>query len=241
MRVVLTGARGHMGRELQALWREKRPEDELILLDMEDNQALAEELAGAHCLVDFSSTGTLSSVLAYGRRTKTPLVLATTGYDEAALQSIKEAAREVPLFFSANMSLGVYVLKQLARQAAEFLGDADIEIIEKHHNRKKDAPSGTARILADAIEEVRGAKGRCLGREGLSPRQPGEIGIHAVRAGTITGEHTVLYALENETLEITHRGESRRLFAAGALKAALFMQGKAPGYYGMDDLMGKPD
>lgn len=238
MRAVITGSTGHMGKVLAALWQETYPQDELVTVDRAGLTALPETTAGADVLVDFSGPGALAAILAYGRRTGTPLVIATTGYTKEDLAALSEAARTVPVFYSANTSLGVYVLRELARQAARFLGaDADIEIIEKHHNRKKDAPSGTAELLARALEETRGDGGRTYGRHGLSPRIPGEIGIHSVRGGTIVGEHTVLYALADETLEITHRGESRRLFAAGALKAAQFMKDRQPGLYGMDDLM----
>lgn len=238
MKAVIVGARGAMGQVLAALWKNRFPEDELMGINREDGAVLAGSLERADVLVDFSGPAALESILAFGRRTGTPLVIATTGYSPAEREAIEAAAATVPVFYSANTSLGVYVLKALAKQAAQFLlEEADIEIIEKHHKRKKDAPSGTARLLANALEEVRGERGRTYGREGLAPRIPGEIGIHSVRGGTIVGEHTVLYAMADETLEITHRGESNRLFAAGAIKAALFMKDRQPGLYGMDDLM----
>lgn len=237
MKVIITGARGSMARELRGLWQEKRPADELILLNREDNESLAAELPRADALVDFSGPGALDPILAFARRTGTPLVMATTGYSEDARGRLKACGKEVPVFYSANYSLGIYVLKQLARLAAEYLPEADIEVVEMHHNRKKDAPSGTAHLLVEVLEEVRGDQGRSYGRQGHQPRIPGEIGIHTVRGGTVTGEHTILFALENERLELVHRGESQRLFAAGALKAAVFMAGKPPGWYDMDDLM----
>lgn len=233
----MTGSRGSMGKELSALWQEKRPADELVLINREDNDSLANDLAKADVLVDFSGPGALQSILSFALRTGTPLVVATTGYSEEDTERLKQASTKVALFYSANYSLGIYVLKELVRKAAAFLPEADIEVVEMHHNRKKDAPSGTAHLLVEAMEEVLGQRGRSYGRRGHMPRVPGEIGLHALRGGTVTGEHTVLFALENERLELTHRGESRRLFAAGALKAALFTAGKAPGWYDMDALM----
>ncbi len=240
MKAVIVGARGHMGQVLTALWNGKYPQDELLAVNREDQADLAQTMERADVLVDFSGPAALEAILAFGRRTGTPLVIATTGYTAEDLAAIRDASITVPIFHTSNTSLGVYVLKQLSKMAAQFLlEEADIEIIEKHHRRKKDAPSGTANLIADALEEVRGANGRTYGREGLSPRVPGEIGIHSIRGGTIVGEHTVLYAMEDETLEITHRGESRRLFAAGALKAAQYMKDRQPGLYGMDDLMNR--
>ena len=167
-----------------------------------------------------------------------PLVIGTTGHDEEDLLQIEEASKVIPIIRSGNYSLGVYVLKHLAREAAKLLGeDVDVEIIEKHHNRKKDAPSGTALLLAEAVDEGSFQHERVYGREGLSERKKGEMGIHAVRGGSIVGEHTVLFALESESLELTHRGESRKLFARGAVKAAEYIRKQKSGLYTMDHMM----
>lgn len=240
MRAIIVGAAGHMGQVLMELWKQTSPLDELIQVNRQNLSDLEESFPKADVLVDFSGPDALETILAFGRRTGTPLVIATTGYSAAQLEAIRRAGETVPVFYSANYSLGVYVLAELSKLAAQLLGaQADIEIIEKHHNRKKDAPSGTATLIANAIEEVTGEAGRVYGRHGLSPRGAGEIGIHSVRGGTIVGEHTVLLAMADETVEITHRGESRRLFAAGALQAAQFMTDRQPGLYGMADLMNR--
>lgn len=240
MRAIIVGAAGHMGQVLTELWKQSDPDAELMGVNRAELPELEQTMERADVLVDFSGPTALPAILAFGRRTGTPLVIATTGYSPDALALINETARAVPVFYSANLSVGVYVLAELSKLAAQLLGEtADIEIIEKHHNRKKDAPSGTAALLANALETVRAEGGRVYGRHGLSPRVPGEIGIHSVRGGTIVGEHTVLFAMADETLEVTHRGESRRLFAAGALKAAQFMKDRQPGLYGMAELMNR--
>ena len=240
MKAIIVGANGRMGQVLTELWQQTDPTDELIGVNRAELSDLMETMAKADVLVDFSGPTALPAILAFGRRTRTPLVIATTGYSPDALETISQTATAVPVFYSANFSVGVYVLAELSKLAAQLLGEtADIEIIEKHHNRKKDAPSGTADLLANALETVRAEAGRAYGRHGLSPRVPGEIGIHSVRGGTIVGEHTVLFAMADETLEVTHRGESRRLFAAGALKAAKYMKDRQPGLYGMADLMNR--
>jgi len=244
MRVLIFGARGQMGKVLIDLWKEKKPEDELIpvirktSLPKEAGEVTLGQAGRGDVLIDFSKPEALEEILEYCLEYKTPLVLASTGHDEEAEKKISKASREIPIFYSANLSLGVYVLKTLAKTAAELLGEAaDIEIIEKHHNKKQDAPSGTALMLLDAVKKEENEDKLIFGRHGKSQRQPGEIGIHAIRGGTIVGEHTVLFAMADESIELTHRGESKRLFATGAMKAAEYMMNKESGLYGMDDLI----
>lgn len=244
MRVLIFGARGQMGKVLMDLWKEKKPEDTLLPVvrsssDPSGTDEVTLENGGrGDVLVDFSRAEALGEVLAYCTANKTPLVLATTGHDEEAKNRIREASKLIPIFYSANLSLGVYVLRTLSKLAAELIGEAaDIEIIEKHHNRKQDAPSGTALMLLDTLKAAGGEGEAVFGRHGKAQRKPGEIGIHAVRGGTIVGEHTVLFAMADESLELTHRGESKRLFAAGAMKAAEYIVIREPGLYGMDDLI----
>ena len=195
----------------------------------------------ADVVIDFSHPSSLTSLLFYCTQRKLPLVLCTTGYSDQQLEEIRRASAQIPIFRSANMSLGINVLLELCRQAALLLGrDWDIEIVEAHHRRKLDAPSGTALMLADGIVEVLEPKPQyTYERESIRrPRERDEIGISSIRGGTITGEHTVLFAGENETLELHHSAQSRAVFAAGALRAAAYMGSVTePGLYTMQDLV----
>ncbi len=193
-----------------------------------------EKAPAADVLVDFSSPAATGGTVAWCRRTGTPLVLCATGHTPQQQAEVDALAREVPVFQSANLSPGIYVLAQLARTAAKLLPEYDIELVERHHRGKRDAPSGTALMLASAC----GPRDRVYGRSPeSSARSPDEIGIHAVRGGTIFGEHELLFAGPEETLTLTHRAESRALFARGALRAAQFIVKKQAGMYTMEDLM----
>ena len=189
-------------------------------------------------MIDFSHHSALEGLLAYAVRTGTPLVVCTTGHTEEELAQMKEAAKKAPIFFSRNMSLGINLLISLCRRAAATLGeDFDIEIIEKHHNQKLDAPSGTALMIADAICED-GEHPYVYDRHAeRRKRARGEIGLHAVRGGNIVGEHEVMFCGQNETVTLSHSAASREVFATGALRAAHFMQGKGAGLYNMDDVV----
>ena len=180
----------------------------------------------------------LEKVLAYAEKKNLPAVLCTTGYtaEQKALISTKSA--ELPLFYSANMSLGVNLQIKLAQLAHKFFGDsADIEIVEKHHNRKLDAPSGTALAIADAINEDNSFDYVYDRQSRHQKRDKKEIGISAVRGGNIVGEHEVFFICENEIIEIKHTAQSREVFAAGALRAAAFMKGKGAGLYNMNSIL----
>ena len=191
-------------------------------------------------IVDFSRPEALTSLLAYAVKNHLPVVLATTGYTPEQEQEVDQAARQIPVFRSANMSVGVALLRHLCQEAAKVLGETfDVEIVEAHHNRKVDAPSGTALLLFDAIkdayDEPRYAQ---LGRGGRNcKRQHNEIGIHALRGGTVTGEHEVCFFGPAERIRLSHSAEDRSVFASGALNAAAYLQGKAPGRYTMEDLV----
>jgi len=191
-------------------------------------------------LIDCSLPRALPALLEYALRESLPAVLATTGYGEAEYAMVEQAARRIPVFQSGNMSLGIFLLRQLARQAAQVLGESfDIEITEAHHNQKIDAPSGTAYILGEAVNEGLPAP-RPYAYERHSKREARpkeEIGMHSLRGGTISGEHTVLFAGFDEVVELTHRAYSKRIFAAGCVSAARFLAGKPAGRYGMEDMV----
>ena len=175
----------------------------------------------ADVVIDFSNPVNLDMLCEYCRRHQCPAVIATTGYDHEKLQQIHELAEHVPVVFSANYSLGVNVMKRLVREITPILEDAfDIEIVEKHHNKKLDSPSGTAKMLLEAADPE-GSYDHVFGREGDRKRGR-EIGVHAVRGGTIAGEHTVIYAGNDEIIELKHTALSKKIFAAGALRAAAF-------------------
>ena len=200
----------------------------------------AECTAQADVIVDFSHPSALTGLLELAARLRLPLVLATTGLDEKQIAAVRGASVKIPIFFSFNMSLGINLMMALARMATRVLGGQfDVEIIEKHHNRKIDAPSGTAIMLAGAVSEEMPARPRYVYERHSKREARGkcEIGMHAVRGGSIVGEHEMLFAGQDETLSITHTAYSKEVFATGALSAALFMPGKEPGLYDMNDLI----
>jgi 4-hydroxy-tetrahydrodipicolinate reductase len=199
----------------------------------------AEFSGKADVIVDFSHHSALPSLLDYAVATGTPLVVCTTGHTEEETAAMRAASEKVAVFFSRNMSLGINLLISLCRRAAAALGtDFDIEIIEKHHNKKLDAPSGTALMLADAISEGE-ARPYVYDRHAeRRQRAKGEIGLHAVRGGTIVGEHEVLFCGKDEVISLSHSAASREVFATGALRAAHFMAGRCAGFYNMDDVIG---
>lgn len=247
MKILISGALGHMGRAVAA---QASGDGIEIVAGVDALQGdcsfpchtsfdALPDCSGA-VIVDFSRPEALTSLLAYAVKNHLPVVLATTGYTPEQEQEVDQAARQIPVFRSANMSVGVALLRHLCQEAAKVLGETfDVEIVEAHHNRKVDAPSGTALLLFDAIknayDEPRYAQ---LGRGGRScKRQHNEIGIHALRGGTVTGEHEVCFFGPAERIRLSHSAEDRSVFASGALKAAAYLQGKAPGRYTMEDLV----
>ena len=185
----------------------------------------------------------IEAILRDCRQTRTPLVIGTTGHSSVQRALIAEAAKEIPIVFAANFSVGVNALFWLTRQAARILGPGfDLEVIEVHHRLKKDAPSGTARRLAEILAEVRDLsydEHTRHGRQGIVGERTGaEIGVHAVRGGDVVGEHTVLFADVGERLELVHRASNRETFALGALRAASWLRGQPPGLYDMEDVLG---
>ena len=191
-------------------------------------------------IIDYSNPASLDSLLSYSLSTGVPLVLATTGYSDEQIAKIKAAAENTAIFFTFNMSLGINLLVQLGKKAASVLGDKfDIEIVEKHHNQKIDAPSGTALALADAMEEVLEDSYEYVfdRSDDHQAREKRQIGISAVRGGSIPGEHDVIFAGLDEVITIQHTAYSRKIFAKGAVEAAKFLKGKNPGLYQMQNVI----
>lgn len=195
----------------------------------------------ADVIIDFSHPSLLTPILSYAaQKGGIPAVLCTTGYSAEQVEALKTAAQTLPVFYSRNMSLGINLLIELSKKAAKVLGDQfDIEIIEKHHNQKIDAPSGTALMLADAIASVRDGETQYVydRHAQRKKREKSEIGLHAVRGGTIVGEHEVVFAGNHEVITLSHSAQSKELFATGAVNAAVYMCGKGPGLYDMSDMI----
>lgn len=247
MKILVHGAGGHMGQIICRMAQEGRSGAELIarvspeLASDTENaiySSLDEFTGSVDVVVDFSNHNATEALLDYCVRRSFPLVIATTGQTENEKALIAEAAKQIPIFFSANMSIGVAVLCDLARRAAAAFPEADIEIIEKHHNRKLDVPSGTALMVANAIREARENAEFVIGRHENGKRRPEEIGIHSIRIGNEVGTHEILISNGNETLTLKHEAENRALFAEGALKAAAFLCWKPAGLYNMKDMIG---
>ena len=191
-------------------------------------------------VIDFSNPACLDSMLEYCLAGSVPVIICTTGYSDEQVEKIKSAAKSIPVFYSGNMSLGVNLLIELAKQATKVLGnDFDIEIVEKHHNLKVDAPSGTAIMIADGIsEELDNEPQYVYDRHAYRrKRSKDEIGIHAIRGGTIVGEHDVIFAGHDEVVTISHQSQSKELFATGAINAAIFIIGKKAGMYNMSQML----
>ena len=191
----------------------------------------------ADVVLDFSHHSATAGLLDWCVGKKLPVVLATTGHTEEEKRMIGEASREIPIFYSANMSVGVAVLAELAKRAAAAFPMADIEIVEIHHNQKLDVPSGTALMLGENLREVRPGAVLLVGRHENGKRSAQEIGIHSLRLGSETGTHEILISTGSETLTLKHQAHSRALFADGALAAAEFLLGKPAGLYSMRDML----
>lgn len=244
MRLIINGSNGAMGRELVSLanagYRGTVLAAAVDINNAETGYRSLDEFTGeADCIIDFSNHALTRELTQYAIRRKIPLVVATTGQTEEELEMIREAAKEIPIFRSANMSVGVALLTELAKTVARMMPDADIEIVEKHHNRKLDAPSGTALMLADAVKEVRQDATYATGRAGNAKRTKEEIGIHAVRMGNIVGEHEVIVGTDTQTITVKHEAHSRALFAEGAIAAAVFLVNCSAGLYNMQDMINR--
>ena len=245
--IILCGACGRMGGNVLSLLADDTQATAVCGVDLFPKEigipvykTFEEVTEQADVIIDFSSPIGLKERLDYAKANGLGVVLAATGFTADDLKMVDEYAKEIAIFKTANLSLGVNLMQALIKTAAEVLGDAyDVEIIERHHNLKKDAPSGTALMLADTINQAfDGGKKYVNGRDGIvGAREKTEIGIHAVRGGTIVGEHEVMFAGEDEIITITHSARSKRVFAVGAIRAAKFLKGKAAGMYEMKHLL----
>ena len=245
MKVAILGAAGRMGSMLCSLADKSETLELVAKCDVSEDYAKTWP-AGTDAVVDFTFHTAVPANIAKAAEEGVAYVLGTTGLTPEEQAAVEAAAKKVPVVQSSNYSLGVNLLLDLVRRAAATLGEEyDIEVVEMHHRMKKDAPSGTALMLAGAAAEGRGVDlddVAVYGREGMVGERPaGEIAIHALRGGSVVGDHTVMFAGDVERVEITHRAQSREAFAAGALRAAEWTAGKAPGLYSMRDVLGFDD
>ncbi|MGI5936724.1 MAG: 4-hydroxy-tetrahydrodipicolinate reductase [Oscillospiraceae bacterium] len=248
-KIIISGCNGRMGQVVSRMCKER--DDMVVVAGFDVKTAKLydypvysdpmEFAVQADVLIDFSSPSALDRLLSYCTKKKVPAVICTTGYNEEQLQKIREASKVIPIFKSANMSLGVNLLANLLKKAASILGDNfDVEIVERHHKNKVDAPSGTAIMLADAIASALPRPSEYVYERQSVRRSRGinEIGISAVRGGTIVGEHDVIFAGPDEVIEFSHKAYSREVFANGAITAAKFLAGVTePGMYDMNDAL----
>ena len=240
LRVLLVGAKGRMG---QAIAAAAEGTDAAIVAGLDQGDDLTKEIGACDVVVDFSHSSATNAICKACLGAGKPLVSGTTGHSNEERAFLEKAAKSVPVILAPNFSVGVNTLFWLTRKAAELLGkEFDLEIVEMHHRLKKDAPSGTARRLAEILGEARNldyARNVVHGREGLIGERPSdEIGLHSLRGGDVVGDHTVTFAGRGERLELTHKASSRETFAVGALRAARWIVGKPPGLYSMEDVLG---
>ena len=238
MKVVLCGANGAMGKLIRARLENIAG---LVSLDGENGVPKTFDELGkveADVVIDFSHHSAIADVLAYAKSINAAVVVGTTGHTLEEKALIDTAAGEIPVFFTGNVSMGIAVLCRLAKEAASYFPDADIEIVETHHTRKVDAPSGTALMLYNAIKEVRPNATANCGRSGEGKRTKDEIGIHALRLGNVVGVHEVHIHTGNQSLTLKHESGSRAMLADGAVAAARFMESKTAGLYNMEDILG---
>ena len=238
MRAIVCGANGAMGKLICAALGEEVMGK--VSLDGENGVPKTFEELGkveADVVIDFSHHSAIADVLAYTKSIGAAVVVGTTGHTPEEKELISQASEEIPVFFSGNVSLGIAVLCRLAKQTAAFFPDADIEIVEVHHTRKVDAPSGTALMLFNAIKEVRPQAVANCGRAGEGKRTKEEVGISALRMGNVVGIHEVHICTPNQTLTLRHEAGTRAMLADGAVDAARFMVGKPKGFYNMENIL----
>ncbi|MEG1743693.1 MAG: 4-hydroxy-tetrahydrodipicolinate reductase [Clostridia bacterium] len=246
MKIVLNGAGGRMGVEVAHLLFDgfrnvslAAAVDVTYVSDPSKKMfaSLNEFDGSCDCIVDFSHHTATESLLNYAVKKHIPLVIATTSQTESEIDAIKQASAHVPIFFSANMSIGIALLAELAKQTVALFPDADVEIVESHHNQKLDVPSGTALLLANAIKEERKTAVFNVGRNQNGKRTADEIGIHSLRIGSEIGDHKIIVGTQTQTITLEHRAQSRVLFAEGAIAAACFVSDKADGLYNMKNII----
>jgi 4-hydroxy-tetrahydrodipicolinate reductase len=239
-KIIITGSKGRMGRALISCAKNFRELQVVAQIDVGDDFPAAIEQGDV--IVDFSSHTATADIAGLCARHKKAIVIGTTGHTNAGRAEVLKFKTKIPMVWASNFSTGVNTLFWLTRKAAEILGpDYDLEIVEMHHRMKMDAPSGTAKTLAQILAEARKQhldKTARHGRLGIGERVPGEIGIHSIRGGDVVGDHTVIFANTGERLELTHRASSRETFANGALRAALWVVEQKPGLYDMQDVLG---
>ena len=247
IKVLINGCNGKMGQEVLNAINNNEKFEVLNGVDLKENPeynfpvytSTDEIKEKPDVIIDFSVPVATMKILEYAKENKVPIVIATTGLSDDQKQKIKEYSKTIPIFQSANMSYDINLMKKIVAEVAKNLNQTDIEIVETHHNRKIDSPSGTALLLADSINNALDNKmeynfNRFQNRE---KRKKNEIGFSSIRGGNIVGEHTVIFFGENESFEITHKAYSRGVFAEGALKGAEYIVGKENGYYSMDDII----
>ena len=242
MNIIINGAGGRMGKSLRTLVENKGSDTVAATVDPFSQEsgmlkALEDYSGNADCILDFSNHVCTEALTRYAVEKQLPLVVATTGHTPEEIACIHKAAQEIPVFLSGNMSLGIALLVQLAKQTARMFPDADVEIVESHHNQKLDVPSGTALMLARAVQDSRPNSHLLVGRHENGKRTKSKIGIHSLRMGNTVGIHEVIVNTGTQIITLKHEAQDRSLFAEGALAAAAFLQEKAPGLYNMENMI----
>jgi 4-hydroxy-tetrahydrodipicolinate reductase len=240
-KVIITGAKGRMGQALVSCAKNFRDLEIVAAINRGDD--LAADIAKSDVVIDFSSHSATPGIVELCVKNKKAIVIGTTGHSDVEQSAIRNSQSAIPMVWASNFSTGVNTLFWLTRKAAEILGtDFDLEIIEMHHRLKKDAPSGTAKSLAEILAEVRQRQLEKVARHGrvgiVGERTAAEIGIHSIRGGDVVGDHTVIFANSGERVELTHKASSRDTFASGALRAVLWVVKQNPGLYDMQDVLG---
>ena len=240
-KIIIIGAKGRMGQALVACARQFRQLE--VTAQIGNGDDLAAVIGQGDVVIDFSHHTVTPGVAALCAKYRKALVIGTTGHSDAEASTIKKLRSKIPIVWASNFSTGVNTLFWLTRKAAEILGpDFDLEVVEMHHRLKKDAPSGTAKSLAEILADVRKLSLNEAARHGragiVGERQPAEIGVHSIRGGDVVGDHTVMFLGEGERVEISHKASSRTNFARGALRAALWLASRPAGLYDMQDVLG---